>query len=564
MKKTILSALALAFSVSMFAQMHIWSNGKIIETFDIEKVDSIVPTYVSPFEDLNEITLVGNCKQAGGFITFNKEYEYKTSTRISADKLKKAGKQIIGVRVRIEGAGSNIIAYAGTDRENPERKKEALFTGYENGWQYILFDTPLDITDQDIYIGSHQKSRYLSIEPSDDELPDEEIYMYQDSKWFNTAQMDRTFPGYYNAIQAICVGGNATGEPKPEFSAVNCPTWAIVGEPINVRVELTNNGIKPIMPNDLKVKITVKGGVSSTMDVPLKIVNGQTVLFTARNLICPDIDGTTPIRVDVYYKDSTTPLNTLSRAGTRIYKERGVKRNTIYLEYFTGQSCPNCPSGVSAVKVAMDGLPKTTKDRVAWVAHHTYQKDVFTVEGSEKIAKELNVVAHPMCNVNRRELAAKLTSSELMWDPRFATTALFSDLLQEPGQATMNMESTFDPKTKEFKLTVTGKSLKESAYMTVIITQDGILAPQAGASDVYTHNEAARIFLTEATGDKLTLDSEGNYKVEYTCTIPEKVGDIDCIAAEMHCVAFVHGAIDNVEDRTVYNADKVNIATGKR
>lgn len=513
----------------------------------------------------DEVTLVGNCKQAGGFITFNKAYEYKTSSKVPGTKLALAGDKIIGVRVRLEGATSNVIAYAGTDRDNPERVKEVPFVHYEKGWQYILFDEPLEITGEDIYIGSHQTSNFFSIEPSEKELIDEEIYMYQDSKWFNTANMDRTFPGYFNAVQALVVGDEVVaGEAKPEFSSANLPTWGVAGDPLKVNVELTNNGIKPIMPNDLKVKISVKGSSSQVIDIPVKLTNGQSGIYTIQDFVCPDIDGTTPIRVDVFYKDGTTPINTISRAGTYIYKDRGVKRNTIMMEYFTGQSCPNCPGGVSTIKVAMSGLPEADQDKLSWVAHHTFQKDLFTIDESDALAKSLGVKTYPSCTLNRRPMATLLSSADLLWDPRTTTTALLENVLDEPGQATMEMESNFDFKTNEFKLTITGKSLEKEAYITTIITQNGIQAPQVGGPEIYIHNDAARIFLTKATGDKLELDSEGNYKVEYTCTIPEKVGDIDCVAAEMHCVAFIHGSIDNIEKRTVYNADKVNLVTGKR
>ena len=65
--------------------------------------------------------------------------------------------------------------------------------------------------------------------------------------------------------------------------------------------------------------------------------------------------------------------------------------------------------------------------------------------------------------------------------------------------------------------------------------------------------------MTAGTGDKLTLDAEGNYSVEYTYTIPEKVGDFDCVFEDMEVVAFVHGDINDKNNREVYNAGKIEI-----
>lgn len=50
------------------------------------------------------------------------------------------------------------------------------------------------------------------------------------------------------------------------------------------------------------------------------------------------------------------------------------------------------------------------------------------------------------------------------------------------------------------------------------------------------------------------------YSVEYTYTIPEKVGGFDCVLDDMEVVAFVHGDINDRNNREVYNADKVEIA----
>jgi hypothetical protein len=65
--------------------------------------------------------------------------------------------------------------------------------------------------------------------------------------------------------------------------------------------------------------------------------------------------------------------------------------------------------------------------------------------------------------------------------------------------------------------------------------------------------------LTSSLGDKLTLDADGNYSVEYTDTIPEKVGDFDCVLEDMEVVAFVHGDITDANGRDVYNADKIDV-----
>ena len=138
------------------------------------------------------------------------------------------------------------------------------------------------------------------------------------------------------------------------------------------------------------------------------------------------------------------------------------------------------------------------------------------------------------------------------------TSSLLASLLPIPADATMELTREFNAETRELKVAVKGQSLKKVAYITVLVNQDNMVAHQSGASGDYYHT-APRAFLTAGTGDKLTLDAEGNYSVEYTYTIPEKVGDFDCVLEDMEVVAFVHGDITDANGRDVYNADKIDV-----
>jgi hypothetical protein len=121
--------------------------------------------------------------------------------------------------------------------------------------------------------------------------------------------------------------------------------------------------------------------------------------------------------------------------------------------------------------------------------------------------------------------------------------------------ATLNLSSDYNTNTRELTLTVNGRSLEDEAYITVIITQNGIEAPQYGAPDNYQHNHAPRAFLTSAIGDKLALDANGNYSTTFNYTIPNKVGNFECIPENIEVIVFIHGDINKEVNRIVYNAD---------
>ncbi len=81
-----------------------------------------------------------------------------------------------------------------------------------------------------------------------------------------------------------------------------------------------------------------------------------------------------------------------------------------------------------------------------------------------------------------------------------------------------------------------------------------MLAKQSGIDGLYEHNNAPRLFLTAAEGNKIMRDANGNYSVTLTKTVPSKIGDFAIEPAKMEIVAFVHGSLSSAEGRVVANA----------
>ena len=185
--------------------------------------------------------------------------------------------------------------------------------------------------------------------------------------------------------------------------------------------------------------------------------------------------------------------------------------------------------------------------------------DAFTISGTMDIANVLGVNAAPQCNIDRKVMKYNETAKEtLIWHPGYITSSLLASLIPTPAEATMELTREFNVETRELQVVVKGNSLKDVAYVTVLVNQDNMLASQAGSAGDYYHT-SPRAFLTSSLGDKLTLDADGNYSVEYTYTIPEKVGSFDCVLEDMEVVAFVHGDIKDKDNREIYNADKIDI-----
>ena len=504
-----------------------------------------------------EVYLFGNCKQSGmhGYtmgIADGRNHTYSAATMLDGIDLYEKGKYIVGIRAYIGDEIQSGSVWVGDDYENPVHTKE--FTYKQGGWQYVLFDEPIKLNNQDIYIGYTVtgKGSILAAESASKAHKTEWICI--DGTW---QLLSKAAGKALWSIQAIVTGGDYKDENQHDLvvECVTMPKRVSAGEAINVTCEVRNAGIK--QTGSVEVKCMV-GGASVSTVVSEQLMNGQSALVTLPVISAPTTGGSVEISVSAeeanvaedYAADNT------AKKSLRVYTET-VPRNSVYIEQFTGQDCPNCPGGSKAMASAIDKM--TNPNAAVWVAHHTYGTDEFTLNQSLTIANALGVRAAPQCDINRLPMDYGMGVEELIWHPGYATKSLLEAALKEPGLATIELTRTYNAETRELTVEVKGRSIEKEAYITAIITQNGIVARQSGGSNDYVHNNAPRAFLTGARGDKLTLDAEGNYAVTYTYTIPATVGSFECLPENMSFAVVLHGNITDADNRLVYNADQLPV-----
>ena len=511
-------------------------------------------------EQMEEVYLVGNCKNVGMHgslmgIADGKNHTYSAASLLSMGTLTEKGTHVIGIRAYIGDVVKNATVWVGEDYENPTTIKE--FAYKEGGWQYILFDEPLKLNanDPDFYIG------YTITTNSSSVLGAEGASKSQKTEWIaidGTWQLLSKAAG--NAlwsIQAIVTGGDYSDENQHDLVVENvvCPKSATAGEAVNVTCEVRSAGIK--LTKDIDVKCTFGGSaVTAKITEPLK--NGQSAIVVFPAIMAPNAGGLSDLIVsaeEFNAIDDKTSDNKFKKS-LRVYTET-TPRNCVLVEQFTGQDCPNCPGGAKQMTTSIEGM--NNPEKAVWVAHHTYYTDDFSLNESAVIASALSANFAPACNLNRIPRDYGTGKEELIWHPGYSTTKMLEEALTEPGLATIEMTRTYNAETRELTVEVKGRSIEKKAYITTIITQSGIEARQSGATGTYTHNNAPRAFLTAGKGNVLELDADGNYSVEYTYTIPEKVGKFECLPENMAVVAFVHGNISSADERLVYNADYVTV-----
>lgn len=522
----------------------------------ITACDPIGPGTTPPSDET--IELVGNAKNVvqmanEASLTWNNgTVKYSGVTKITKDQLTQAGTHIIGIRVYMANA-SDLSVFAGNDYENPSVTKDHKFE--RNGWQYVIFDKQdqIQITE-DVYIGFNTTSTHIVVDQSSKITKDELIFV--DGQW---AKLYELLGGYaYWPIQAIVAGGKSYSSDEYDIllDNISVKAYAVSGQTTPVACEVMNGGYRTI--GNITVNCELGG---KTVSVPLNNITlrkGETHYLEIPGIEAPASSETVTAKISVSSSDITTEnsKNNSMSAQIRIYTEY-LERNRLLIEQFTGQSCPNCPAGSATMANAIQGM--NNPEKACWMAHHAgYYDDNFTLSDSKNIAQKLRVSGAPMCNINRMSANTE-GGNNLIWHPGYATSQLLDELAGEPGLATLKIDRTYNTETKELTVKVTGKSLKESAFITAIVTQSNIEATQSGVQGSYKHNNAPRKFLSSGMGDELELDSEGNYSKEFTWTIEEKVGTFDCKPEDMDVVVFVHGNINSTKECAVYNADKVSV-----
>lgn len=475
--------------------------------------------------------------------------DYASATLLPSSKILESGNTVIGMRFYISGA-SSVEVFIGNDYKNPQytQTHEVKI----DGWQYVILDSPITVSE-DLYFGFKVTSPNLYVEKQQTGAKSNLFWSAEDG-W---VKLSDVYPNVQWPIQAVVTGNlNHDGDESDVVLVdADVKSYAMAGESMPVKCMVMNGGWKTV--RNITVKCTFGGESVSHFLKSIALMKGEVYQVEIPDVKVPSDDNAQlEISVSSSEVKNENMDNNSANFNVRLYNER-IERNRIYIEQFTGQACPNCPSGAAVMSEALQGM--NNPEKACWVAHHAgYKDDVFTLPGSKIIVSRLGVNFAPACNINRMVLNAA-GENALIWHPGYAYSALLNELAEEPALATLNVERQYNADTRELTVKASGRSIKDNAYVTAIVIQSGIEAAQSGVTGNYTHNYVPRKFLSAAVGDLMTLDADGNYSVEYKYTIDEKVGDFECKPEDMDVIVFVHGDINKSSGRVVFNADMVSV-----
>ena len=242
-----------------------------------------------------------------------------------------------------------------------------------------------------------------------------------------------------------------------------------------------------------------------------------------------------------------------------------IMRNSILLEEFTGEWCPNCPAGVPIMNQMEEELTADGVD-VAVIAHH--YGDPWSLSEVMPITTHLNVLFYPSMAFNRTQttvesggqMVESCAISRAYWQSYKKTV-----MLQGQQASFTKTDLVVSDDKKSFELQVEGEAYlfanPEDLNFTVLVTEDGVTPiMQTGTTDPnYKHNHLPRKYYTPVAGAPVTPNEEG----KFTYTVKGNL-DPSWDVTKLKLVFFLHKNLYNthMDTRDVYVAKSMKMETG--
>lgn len=228
----------------------------------------------------------------------------------------------------------------------------------------------------------------------------------------------------------------------------------------------------------------------------------------------------------------------------------------VLIEEFTGQNCPNCPSGKQRVEEGLRHL-----DNVVLICHHIgFGEDRMTARGSQNL-----LFFYGRNDGTSYAPAIMFDRTPTTGEPGPVTTIPESKSISERiterqktgAQVTIGIDQKFNAADRELSIDVALQQVKgmplvgNTPVLTVALIENGVIAFQSPNYDDYQHDEVVRQFVTAPLGDEITLSADQPTTYSYTAKISPDFNE-----KNMAVVAFVSNYnSSNPNNCEVYNAE---------
>lgn len=169
------------------------------------------------------------------------------------------------------------------------------------------------------------------------------------------------------------------------------------------------------------------------------------------------------------------------------------------IEHFTGEDCGYCPSGMDYIYAEYSKDP----DNMVWVSNHSgYKNDEYTISGSAKIVKALEVGGAPSISVNRY-----VYNKSKNYHPSYIASVMKKQ--EKTSTCCILLDRQFDAASRNLHVKAIIKTSQENlpgVMLTLGVTESGPVGPQADYESSwegwreFVHTHIIRVYATEPLG----------------------------------------------------------------
>ena len=423
------------------------------------------------------------------------------------------------------------------------------------GWNVIALETPYLIN---LPAGYKLRIGFDYVQPKRSSKPISAVqvgeihktYILKDGVW-----KDYGISTTHGNLSVQCICEN---DHFPDYLISNLTTNDFIktGNDLPFSFRVKNVISHNVAAGELNFDIAIDGNVIKTMSNPTALASDPISVQGQVNTA-----GLTPGAHTLSVTTTTvegTPIENPYTA-TCIFKayEIAFERQMRLVEQFTSVGCSYCPQGTANIEALTQ-----MRDDIAWVAIHEELggPDPFMSDQTDSIDSYQGIDGYPEASFDR---TTGISAANKVWAvitnlPASTMSSFLDYVAITPSWATVNVNSTFDPATRNAVITIDGDLVPgyedfmgTDSKLTVYLTEDGLVAPQVNGGNDYVHNNVMRVALGSVLGVALNKTGD-SYKNVFNYTIPQEWN-----ADNMHIVAFISRPLGNpVTDIYVTNANK--------
>lgn len=367
-----------------------------------------------------------------------------------------------------------------------------------NKWQTVTLDTPYTITgeEEELYVGYTASIATTYSLLQTDHTNDLRGCTYA---WNNGEWTDLYGTGYGSANLYLGLSEEVSFSDAMLAELDLTSNYYIANQEYKHTTRLFNFGTQTI--TSLEISISMGWEESVAISTELSIPQ-----FGSYEVELPQLtnaaEGNVNVEVKARILDADEEADTSDNgfSSSAYFYPANIERN-VFVEEFTGMTCPNCPAGKRLLESAIEqsGIPCVE------IMHHSgYSADDFTTNadaeytwfyGSESTfapGAMFNRLTNPASGAGVPIIPATSQSSLL-------SSLQYASLLQP--YASLALTSDYDPESRMVEVDFSlfdHNALPGNTVLNVYLVQDSIIRSQSGASGDYYHNGVLRKVLTDS------------------------------------------------------------------